>query len=53
MRAFLKCRVILGGAPGYDAPIEEIRSDMRSIYEELAPCDVVMADIQAQTPTSA
>jgi hypothetical protein len=34
----------------HDAPIEEIRADMRRIYEELAPCDIVMADIQAQTP---
>ena len=34
----------------HDAPVEEIRADMRRIYEELAPCDVVMADIQAQTP---
>jgi hypothetical protein len=33
-----------------DAPVEEIRADMRRIYEELAPCDVVMADIQADTP---
>jgi hypothetical protein len=34
----------------HDAPIAEIRADMRRIYEELAPCDVVMADIQVQTP---
>ena len=34
----------------HDAPIEEIRADMQRIYDELAPCDVVMADIQAQTP---
>jgi hypothetical protein len=32
------------------APIVEIEADMRRIYDELAPCDVVMADIQAQTP---
>ena len=36
----------------HDAPIEEIRADMRRIYEELAPCDVVMADIQADTRDS-
>jgi hypothetical protein len=36
----------------HDAPIEEIREDMRRIFEDLAPCDVVMADIQAQTPDS-
>ena len=36
----------------HDAPIEEIRADMRRIYDELAPCDVVMADIQAQTPNT-
>lgn len=35
-----------------DAPLEEIETDMRQIYEELGPCDVVMADIQAQTPDS-
>ena len=34
----------------HEAPIEEIRADMERIYRELAPCDVVMADIQAQTP---
>lgn len=34
----------------HDATIDEIRADMQRIYEELAPCDVVMADIQARTP---
>ena len=34
----------------HDTPIEEIRADMRRIYDELAPCDVVTADIQAETP---
>jgi hypothetical protein len=33
-----------------DASLEEIRADMQKIYDELAPCDVVMADIQARTP---
>ncbi|HEY9075761.1 MAG TPA: uroporphyrinogen decarboxylase family protein [Anaerolineaceae bacterium] len=33
-----------------DASLDEIRADMRKIYADLAPCDVVMADIQAQTP---
>ena len=33
-----------------DAPIEEISADMRKIYEDYSPCDIVMADIQAQTP---
>lgn len=33
-----------------DAFLEEIRVDMQTIYEELAPCDVVMADIQTTTP---
>jgi hypothetical protein len=33
-----------------DAPVEEIRKDMERIYQELSPCDVVMADIQATTP---
>lgn len=35
-----------------DAPLEEIRQDMARIYQELSPCDVVMADIQATTPDS-
>jgi len=35
-----------------EAPIEEIQKDMERIYEELSPCDVVMADIQATTPDS-
>ncbi len=33
-----------------DATIDEIRKDMQKIYHELAPCDVIMADIQASTP---
>lgn len=33
-----------------DASLDEIRTDMATIYNELAPCDVVMADIQATTP---
>jgi uroporphyrinogen-III decarboxylase len=33
-----------------DATLEEIEADMRKIYDDLAPCDIVMADIQAQTP---
>ena len=33
-----------------DASVEEIRADMQKIRDELAPCDVVMADIQATTP---
>ena len=35
-----------------DAPIEEIRRDMKRIYNELSPCDVVMADVQATMPDS-
>lgn len=35
-----------------EAPIEEIQKDMERIYEELSPCDVVMADIQTTTPDS-
>lgn len=34
----------------HQAPIEEIRGDMEKVHDELAPCDVVMADIQADTP---
>jgi hypothetical protein len=36
----------------HDASIAEIRMDMEQIYLELAPCDIVMADIQAITPDS-
>ena len=36
----------------HSAPLEAIRQDMEKIYTELAPCDVVMADIQAITPDS-
>lgn len=32
-----------------EASIEEIRTDMERIHRELAPCDMVMADIQATT----
>ncbi len=32
-----------------DLPLETIRHDMDKIHQELAPCDVVMADIQADT----
>ena len=32
------------------SPLGEIRSDIRRIAEELAPCDIVMADIPAETP---
>lgn len=34
----------------HQAPINEIRTDMATIYNGLAPCDIVMADIQADTP---
>ena len=33
-----------------EATVEEIASDMTAIYRNLAPCDVVMADIQYSTP---
>lgn len=33
-----------------DASLGEIRADMEKIFRELAPCDVVMADIQSTTP---
>jgi hypothetical protein len=36
----------------HDAPLAEIRADMERIYATLAPCDIVMADIQAKTPDS-
>jgi hypothetical protein len=35
-----------------DATTQEIRADMERIRAEYAPCDVVMADIQASTPDS-
>lgn len=33
-----------------DAPLETIRRDMEKVYHQLAPCDMVMADVQASTP---
>ena len=33
-----------------NASIEEIKKDMEKIYQELSPCDIVMADIEATTP---
>jgi len=33
-----------------EAGLEEIRKDMEKIYNDLGPCDLVMADIQASTP---
>ena len=33
-----------------DAPLNVIEDDMRRIYAELAPCDIIMADVQAVTP---
>ncbi len=36
----------------HDATTAELADDMRFIYENCAPCDVVMADIQAATPDS-
>ena len=35
-----------------EAPIKEVEKDMERICEELSPCDVVMADIQATTAGS-
>ena len=32
-----------------DASLDEIKKDMKKIYHELSPCDIVMADIQATT----
>ena len=39
-------------SPGklHDASLEAIEADMVRVYRELAPCDVIMADIQATTP---
>ena len=34
----------------HTASLEEIRADMEKICDELSPCDIVMADIQATTP---
>ena len=33
-----------------DAPLDEIQADLLRIYQELSPCDVVLADIQSCTP---
>ncbi|MGQ9778943.1 MAG: uroporphyrinogen decarboxylase family protein [Bacillota bacterium] len=33
-----------------EASLAEIEADMTKIWHELAPCEVVMADIQAETP---
>ena len=33
-----------------DAPLDDIHKDMEHIHNTLAPCDIVMADIQATTP---
>jgi hypothetical protein len=33
-----------------EGSLEEIRKDMKKIYDDLGPCDLVMADIQASTP---
>ena len=33
-----------------DVSLEEIEKDMEKIYRDLAPCDIVMADITASTP---
>jgi hypothetical protein len=35
-----------------DAPLERIEADLTVIYNQLSPCDVVMADIQHTTPDS-
>jgi len=32
-----------------EANLDEIKNDMKKIYNELSPCDVVMADIEATT----
>jgi hypothetical protein len=34
----------------YDAPLADIRADVLRIHDDLAPCDVVFADIQTGTP---
>ena len=33
-----------------EGTLEEIRADAEKIYQDLGPCDLVMADIQASTP---
>jgi hypothetical protein len=35
-----------------DATLDELENDLQKIHAELAPCDVVMADIQWTTPDS-
>ena len=33
-----------------NASLKEIKGDIEKIYQELSPCDIVMADIEANTP---
>jgi hypothetical protein len=42
--------VLLSPVALQDAPLEEIRRDLARVRRELAPCDVVLADVQASTP---
>lgn len=35
-----------------EAPPEAIRQDLERVYDELAPCDLVMADVRVSTPDS-
>ena len=44
--------VLYSPAKLQESPVEEIKRDMEKIYEELSPCDVVVADVQATTPHS-
>ncbi len=47
---FARRAVIYSPVRLQEASYADIRSDMRRIAEELGPCDVVLADIQAGTP---
>src|SRR4030043_485943 len=50
-KMFPETRRVVGYSPVrlQEANLDEIRKDMKKIYNELSPCDVEMADIEATT----
>ena len=50
-KMFPETRRVVGYSPVrlQEANLDEIREDMKKIYNELSPCDVEMADIEATT----
>ncbi len=47
-----RCAVMYSPVKLQDAAHDEIERDMLRIHDELAPCDIVVADIQSTTPDS-